>query len=90
MNKIRHNLRICLAFLSICILLVSPIIPSVLADPQLLDMTGFDKGISWQPMIPLKRATFVNFDPYTYIDDYAYLAAVPTSVFYDAEENRVF
>ena len=90
MEKIRHNLQISLALLSVCILLFSPIIPTVLANPQLLDMNGFDKGISWQPMIPLKRTTLVNFDPYTYIDDYAYLAAVPTSVFYDAQENRVF
>lgn len=89
--KKKHNIQqICLSFLSITILFFSMIIPSVLADPQLLDMTGFDKGISWQPMIPLKRTTLVNFDPYTYIDEYAYLAAIPTSIFYDTQSNRVF
>lgn len=41
----------------------------------------FDKGISWQKTEFLKKMTFVEFDKQSYIDDYAYLASIPTSVF---------
>ncbi|MFW9907065.1 MAG: hypothetical protein ACFFEF_00705 [Candidatus Thorarchaeota archaeon] len=32
--------------------------------------------------IPLSRAVFVGYDPDSYIDDFAYMAAVPSSIFY--------
>ena len=50
---------------------------------------GFDKGVSWRPVLPLKKVTFVNFDKDSYLDDYAYLAAVPTAVFYDKSRDRL-
>jgi hypothetical protein len=51
---------------------------------------GFSTGISWKSVIPLKKATFVNFDENSFLDDYAYLAAVPTTIFYDQDGNRLF
>ena len=51
---------------------------------------GYDKGVSWKPVVPLRKVTFVNFDKDSYIDDYAYLAAVPTTVFYDKDMDRLF
>jgi hypothetical protein len=51
---------------------------------------GFTKGVSSEPVVPLKKATFVNFDENGILDDYAYLAAVPTSVFFDSNNNRIF
>ncbi|HEC94910.1 MAG TPA: hypothetical protein ENI45_02970, partial [Thermoplasmatales archaeon] len=51
---------------------------------------GFDKGVSWANVVPLKKVTFVNFDKDSYLDDYAYLAAVPTTVFYDKDNGRLF
>ena len=50
---------------------------------------GFDKGVSWKPVLPLKKVTFVNFDKDSYLDDYAYLAAIPTTVFYDKSGDRL-
>jgi len=44
-------------------------------------MTGFSKGVSYKPVVPLKKTTFVNYDETSFLDDYAYLAAVPTAVF---------
>ncbi len=36
---------------------------------------------------PLSKATFVQFDPQSYIDDFSFMAAVPTSVFaYSGEQ----
>jgi len=63
------------------------ILPVVLAD-QIDIINGFDKGPSYKSVVPLKRVTFVNFDENTYLDDYAYLAAVPTAVF--NSENKLF
>jgi hypothetical protein len=46
-------------------------------------LKGFDKGPSTMPVIPLKKSTMVNFDSNLFIDDYAYLASIPSSVFLD-------
>lgn len=90
MKQIRYNMQKLLVFLSIFLFMFSAFIPGVTANPSLLNVNGFEKGISWNPMVPLKRVTFVNFDPNSYIDDYAFLSAIPTSVFYDKQTNYVF
>lgn len=51
--------------------------------------SGFD-GVSWRRVVPLNKATLVQFDPDGYVDDFAYLAAVPASVFYDANKDKIF
>jgi len=90
MKKIRFNKQILLVFTSIFILVFSAMFPSVFADSQTLNIKGFEGGISWKPMIPMKRTTFVYFDPDTYLDDYSYLASIPTTVFYDKQNDCVF
>jgi hypothetical protein len=42
---------------------------------------GFEKGIPWKSFTPMKRVTLVEFDKESYVDDYAYLASIPSSVF---------
>jgi hypothetical protein len=49
---------------------------------------GFDKGPSYTSVVPMKKVTFVNFDEDSYIDDYAYLASIPTAIF--NEQNKLF
>lgn len=39
-------------------------------------------GIAWKPLVPIKKATFVEYDPDSYLDDYAYLASIPSSIFH--------
>ena len=90
MKTPRHHKQTLVVIISVYILVCSTIIPSVFADSQTLNTKGFDRGVSWKPMIPLKRTTFVNFDPETYLDDYSYLASIPTTVFFDKENNRLF
>jgi len=51
-------------------------------------LDGFAKGVSWQPVVPIKKVVFVEYDENSFLDDYAYLAAVPTSVFTD--NGRLF
>jgi hypothetical protein len=73
----------------IVIVLVSIFIP-ILNARDYQDVNGFDKGPSYTSVVPVKKVTFVNFDENSYLDDYAYLASVPTSVFRDQQENRLF
>jgi len=48
-----------------------------------MEVIGFDKGPSYTSVVPYKKATLIQHDKDTIIDDYAYLAAIPTTVFYD-------
>lgn len=51
---------------------------------------GFEKGISWKSVVPLKKIIFVQSEENSYLDDYGYLAAVPTAVFYDRETKKIY
>lgn len=42
---------------------------------------GFN-GVSWRKVIPVRKVTFVGFNETSYIDDYAFLAAIPATTFY--------
>ncbi len=48
------------------------------------------RGVTWQPYVPLKKVTFVAQQEHSLIDDYAYLAAVPTAVFYDKTTKTIY
>ncbi len=71
-------------------MILGAILPTVTADTSKINLNGFEKGISWRPYIPLKKTTFVHFDEESYTDDYAYLASVPTAVFYDNNNDIIF
>jgi len=72
------------ALFLIVILLFTVIAPAI-SSTDIDRIKGFEKGIPWQPFKPLKKVTFVNFDKDTLIDDYAYLASIPASVFSDGK-----
>ena len=61
------------------------IVPAGGIDDQVLSVKGFSTGVSCKAVVPVKKATFVNYDENSYLDDYAYLASVPTTVFHDDE-----
>lgn len=42
---------------------------------------GFDKGPSFTNVVAMRKTTFINFEKDSMLDDFAYLAAIPTSVF---------
>ena len=83
MIKKPANMKIFITVALASILLTTSL-PMVLAD-NVSRISGFDKGVSYESVVPLKKTTFVNFDENTYLDDYAYLAAVPTAVFKDGD-----
>ncbi|MEW5759463.1 MAG: cell wall-binding repeat-containing protein [Candidatus Thermoplasmatota archaeon] len=52
-------------------------------------LSGYE-GISWKKVIPMKNAIIVNYEKASYIDDYAYLASVPASVFHSKKNDVLF
>ena len=62
-------------------ILTSALLPSTVAAGEKNIPKGYDKGVSWKPVIPTEKVTFVKYDEDSYLDDYAYLAAIPTAVF---------
>ena len=81
---------------SIIILLCSTILtglplhsPDMVVSGQQTEPVDQDlKAASWQELVPVKGAAFVYFDPDSYLDDFAYLAGVPSSVF--SENGNVY
>jgi len=51
--------------------------------------SGFS-GVSWDGVVPINKALFVNYDTESFVDDYAYLAAVPASTFYSDSQEEIF
>jgi len=83
-----YNLKVfAIAGLASLMLSSTCLSPVILADKNntVLSDIGFDKGPSYKPVASMKKVTFVNFDEEIYLDDYAYLAAVPTAVFDDGD-----
>ncbi len=48
------------------------------------------RGASWRDLVPVRSAAIVGYDPSSYSDDYAYLAAVPSSTFYSRASDKIF
>jgi len=78
--KIINQLKVVMALSIVFVMVFAAVIPTTLAF-NIDRIEGFDKGPSYKPVVPMKKVTFVNFDGESYLDDYAYLAAVPTAVF---------
>ena len=83
----RVNNRIAIGV--IIILLIGMFLPFTQAG-SIDRVDGFDKGPSYTNVVPIKKISFVGFDEDSYVDDYAYLAAVPTAVFKDQKSDRLF
>jgi len=86
--KTNHVNRI-LSFFIIGMFALGSLIPLTLSTDN-IQRDGFDKGPSYTSVVPMKKVTFINFDENTLLDDYAYLAAVPTAVFKDQEKDILF
>jgi hypothetical protein len=75
-KKNKYFLAAILAFV-----LVAGVFAPVANSKDIEHIEGFESGPSYTSVIPMKKTTFVNFDKESLVDDFAYLAAVPTSVF---------
>ena len=83
-NKILGKI---LGILVVFVLMSVSVLPLV-SGSDVSNIQGFDVGLSYTSVVPIKKTTFVNFDENTYLDDYAYLAALPMAVF--KHENKLF
>lgn len=74
-----------ISLLLTALLLSSAVLPATLSAAPGNQVTEWNPNgldhVSWLPLAPMPAATFVEFDPNSYMDDWAYLAALPTSVF---------
>ena len=86
---LRKNPKCLIALLFISILFVGALLPAIQAVDT-LQIKGFDKGPSYKSVVPIKKASFVGYDDKTLLDDYAYLAAIPTAVFKDKYSDKIF
>ena len=87
MIHIKIKLNYFISVLIVAILLFSALLPFASAA-DISKITAFKKGPSFNPVVPIKKTIFVDFDTENLIDDYSYLAAVPTAVFND--ENSLY
>ncbi|MCD6512755.1 MAG: hypothetical protein J7K61_04060 [Thermoplasmata archaeon] len=72
--------------LAVAILLLAPI---GMAEKDKNLPSGFE-GVSWSKVVPVRKATVVNFDEDSLVDDFAYMAAIPASTFYDDKTGRIY
>ena len=80
MSNKKNKIISSIALIITCSLLLGAIIPSAQAiDTKYIK--ACDKGPSQLPTANIQKTTLVNYDENSYLDDYAYLAAIPTAVF---------
>ncbi len=87
MTKTSNKLKISMSLAIIAIFVFSALIPIVSAV-NIDKLNGINKGPSYLPVVPLKNVFLINYDEDSYLDDFAYLAAIPSSVF--RQNGRLF
>jgi hypothetical protein len=70
-----------LIILTVFLMLTVSVVNPVLGDKTVKTKDGFTKGVSHLPVKPVEKVTMVNYDENSFLDDYAYLASVPTAIF---------
>ena len=89
-NQTKKTVFITIIFLSIVLPQFSNLLTGAKGEIGDVSIKGFDKGPSYLPVVPFKKVTLVNYDEEKPLDDYAFVAAVPTAVFKDQKFNRLF
>lgn len=87
-----NNVNRIISFFIISMFALGSLIPLTLSTDN-IQRDGSDKGPSFTSVVPIKKVTFVDIDEEGLLDDYAYLAAIPTCVFYnqtDKDQTRLF
>jgi len=83
------KVRLSYTLIIIFIILFSTLLPTLSTAENIYpSRKGFETGVSYESVVPLKKVTFVNFEEDSILDDYSYLAALPTSVYY--AEDKLF
>ncbi len=70
-------------------ILIISLTPKVI-NAEIKELPSGFEGVSWKKVVPIKKACFIKFDENSLIDDFAYMAAVPSAVFYDEKTDRIY
>jgi len=81
MKKEKDKKKIIFVLAITAIFAMGSLVPLTQAVDERNKTLGFDKGPSSLPVVATKETTLVNYDENSLLDDYAYLACVPTAVF---------
>jgi hypothetical protein len=81
----RYKIRQFVAAMLTLLIIFNIFAVTVLSD-KTYNVKGFDKGPSYTNVVPIQKITLIQFDEHTYLDDYAYLASIPTAVFKNDEK----
>jgi len=73
---------------SVFILLLHSVFNPMVMSVEITKNEGFDKGPSTKPVVPLKKMMMIGYDEERYLDDYAFMAGVPASIF--KHQNKLF
>jgi hypothetical protein len=90
MTESKKSKRLLFTIFIVTVLICTTIIPTAYADLDNKLTNGFDKGITWKPFVPLKKVTFIQHDKNSLIDDYTYLSSIPSSVFYNKNDDNLY
>jgi len=80
-----------IALLIVFVLFALPLIGpmgTAVAGKNKLGGYGFD-GVGYRDTVMSEKVTFIQYDPDSILDDYAYVAAVPASVFYSPSNDKM-
>ena len=72
----------------VCVLLAGVFLPMTQAKTNVDYVSGFDKGPSNLPVVPMKKVGMIKFDKDTLLDDFAFLSSIPAAVF--KENDRLY
>ena len=86
MNSKIDKLNIFFVSIIIFFMLANVLIPTIGASISDIQTEGYTQGVSYKPVVPLKKNKFVNYDVNIYLVDYAYLSSIPTAVFNDGNQ----
>ncbi|HHH77994.1 MAG TPA: hypothetical protein ENL18_02125 [Thermoplasmatales archaeon] len=89
MMKVQRNYTWFMAIFVVAMMLVSPLLSLSYGEDVRELPSGFD-GVSWKKVVPVNKVTLVKFDENSYVDDFAYMAAIPSSVFYDGSTDKIY
>ncbi len=78
-----------MAIFIVAMMVISPLI-SLSHGGDVRELPSGFKGVSWKRVVPLNKVTLVKFDENSYVDDFAYMAAIPSSVSYDEKTDRLY
>lgn len=81
-NKKSYFMKNIISIFVVLILVSTTMIGTAIEEKSSdLDTLGNDKGPSYKTVIPVEKVTMINYDENSLLDDYSYLAGVPTAAF---------